>query len=299
MGISRATIKLLMREGHREKFFGSVLTAGRQDVYATSKDLQKYAKEMKFQLKPGVEMSISDEKIFQKKGYITDRALLLSLGFDNIDSMDCSDCEQCTIVHDLNEDVSDKMHNKYDMILDFGTSEHIFNFPKVLENYNKMLKVGGRIIHGLPSSNYVDHGLYMFSPTLFYDYYSANKWDIIDQFFIKLSLKHNTQLWNIYNYVPDSLNGFYIGWLNIGLYAIWFIAKKTDKSTFNASVQQGYYLRRWNITPDMKLRLVNKPWLNRIIDLLPEGLKDILRPLYYQIIAKMPLRFFLKLIARY
>ena len=61
------------------------------------------------------------------------------------------------------------------MIIDGGTMEHIFHIPNVLNNIYRMLRVGGRIIHISPSSNYVDHGFYSFSPTLFYDFYQTNK----------------------------------------------------------------------------------------------------------------------------
>lgn len=293
MGIARGMIKLLMREGNRKFFCGKILTAGKQDVYATEDDLQRWAREMGFQLKPAVEMSLSDKKEFKEKRFITATALFQSLGFDAIDSMDYSDFEGCTIMHDLNKDVSDALHDKYDLIFDGGTSEHIFNLPKVFENYNKMLKVGGRMIHSSPSSNYTDHGFYMFSPTLFYDYYSANKWNIIDSFFIKHSLRPDKHLWSIYNYTPDCLDRLAVGGLSRGVYAIFFNAQKTAISTFDASVQQGYCTRAWDRTgPACKEDLMVK----MIKEYLPYWLRQFL---YSSIYMKLPLGVHLKLVARY
>lgn len=293
MGIARAMVKLLMREGKRENYSGHILTIGRQVTWVkTAQDLEKWAREMNFQLNPAAKTFLSNKKLI-KNNYMTDIVLFSSLGFNKIDSLDYSDFEQCKITHDLNKDVPAELHNKYDLIFDAGTSEHVFNLPKVLENYHKMLKVGGRLIHALPSSNHVDHGFYMFSPTLFWDYYSANNWDIKDALFFRYSKKHDTELWDIYNYVPGCLDRFSFGGLNKGLYGVFFVVKKTDKSTFHASVQQGFYLNIW------KSQKTSITWKKRIVAMLPEWLKLILHPLHDYIFSKIPLRFYLKIIGRY
>lgn len=302
MGIARETIKLLMREGKREPFSGKALTAGRQDVYATEHDLLRWAIEMRFQLKAGIEMSMSDKKGFKERGFITDTALFQSLGFDYVDSMDYSDYEGCTIVHDLNNDVSDSMYDKYDFIFDGGTSEHIFNLPKVLENYHKMLKAGGKIIHVLPSTNYTDHGFYMFSPTLFHDYYTANKWKIVDSFFMRNSNPQpNKHLCSIYNYTPGCLDILSIGGLNNGIYTLFINVQKTDSSTFDALVQQGYYLRNWDRTSKTSStgNLLKQRIKKQIEEHLPYWVGQELYFFYNKLYAKLPLRCHLKLIARY
>ena len=301
MGISRGMIKLLMREGKNEKYAGNVLTAGRQDIYATADNIRKWAEEMEFHLASNLKIHISDKEGFREKSYITDETLFLALGFDKIDSMDYSDYEECTVVHDLNIDVPHEFHNRYDLIFDGGTSEHIFHLPKVLENYNRMLKVGGRIIHALPSSNHVDHGFYMFSPTLFVDYYSSNKWSITDSLFFQYFPQHDTKLWNIYSYMPGCLDRYSFGGFHKGMYGIFFVAQKTKKSTFNASVQQGSFLRTWNssgmkpLTTDESTKSLWK----HLFNLLPSRLRNIIGPIFYKVSCKFPARFYLKLVARF
>lgn len=293
MAIPRALIKLLMREGKREKFFGKILTIGKQHVYASESDLHKWAKELEFELKTGI--TVSHKEDFAEIKSITDDSLFLSLGFDNINSMDYSTYEKCTIVHDLNEDVPETLHNNYDLIFDSGSSEHIFNIPKVFENYCKMLKTGGRIIIFSPSSNHVDHGFYMFSPTLFYDYYTANKWDIVDSLFIRYFRNHVKKLWHIYKYTAGCLERHSFGGLNKGLYGNFFILRKTSTSTFNAPIQQGYYLKTWN-----KMRVeASKSWRKNILRKIPISLKKVLVPAYDQFMLTLPLRLFLKLIVKY
>jgi hypothetical protein len=200
----------------------------------------------------------------------------------------------------LNKDVPADLYNRYDLIYDGGTSEHVFNFPKVLENYNRMLKVGGRIIHALPSSNFVDHGFYMFSPTVFVDYYASNKWDIINTFFIKHSFKNNKI--SIYSYEPSCFSRYSFGGFNKGMYEVFFVARKTDNSTFTASVQQGNYLRRWNISVQEKQvasNSTNSLLIKKISNLLPSKIRDKVRPYYCQLIFKLPLKNYLKFVAKY
>lgn len=301
MGIARAMIKLLMREGNQERFLGHVLTIGRQNISPTTiHDLERLAKEMNFKLRPFSEDVPFDNKA-AKNSPITDNILFFSLGFNGIDSIDYSDFEQCTITHDLNTDVPTNLYDKYDLIFDGGSTEHIFNVPKALENYHKALKVRGRIIHALPSNGLVDHGFYMFSPTLLWDYYSANKWEIKESLFYRHPREADAGLWDIYHYSPHCLD--MLSYLNLSKsrYAIFFVVKKTDKSTFDASVQQKFYLEVWKgglNTESVKFKKFYS-WKKKIVNLLPERLKLILRPLYLYIFSKIPLRCFLKMVGRY
>jgi len=295
MGVARGTIKLLMLEGKREPFTGKILTIGKQDVYATSEGIRKWAKELNYQLKIDVKMTLANNKALRAKACVSDEVLFLSLGFDRLDSMDYSDYEKCTIVHDLNNDIPERLFNHYDLILDGGSSEHIFNIPKVFESYNKMLKVGGRIIHILPSSNYVDHGFYCFSPTLFYDYYSANKWEIIDIFFIRQPAGLHAHIGDVYRYKPGGLDPLRNGGLEKGMYGLFVIVKKTKDSTFNAPVQQYLYTKHWHNNSKVNISWMRR-WMKKIWMILPEWFKEIVR---HQMVVRVPLRFYLKRIGRY
>jgi SAM-dependent methyltransferase len=292
MGLSRGTIKLLMKEGKREKYSGSLLTIGRQGIWVkNARDIEKWAEEMDFRLNPDTEISFP----------VTDTILFSSMGFDSIDSLDYSNYEQCTITHDLNKDAPPGLYNRFDLIFDGGSSEHIFNLPKVLENYNRILKVGGRIIHSLPSSNHVDHGFYMFSPTLLWDYYSSNNWEIKDSLFFRYTRNHYRGLWEIYEYTPGCLDRLSLGALDGRPYGIFFVIKKTEKSTSDAPVQQGAYSKMWDRAPSRSNAVLgaDNPFDKRITSVLPEKLRSALRPLYNSIMVKVPLGFHLKAIGRY
>ncbi len=70
------------------------------------------------------------------------------------------------------------MWEKYDIVLDVGTVEHVINIWQALVNMAGMVKQGGYIIHENPHSGWGNHGFYSLHPTLFNDFYSANGFSI-------------------------------------------------------------------------------------------------------------------------
>ena len=293
MGIPRGSIKLLMKIGKETSFSDlSILTIGRMDIWGTYTDVKKWAAEMGYSLKSNVEITLTGNNNLRGRGYISDTTFFKLMGFGKLDSLDYDNYQGCSIIHDLNVDISPEFYNKYDLILDGGTSEHVFNIPKVLENYNRMLKAGGLIIHGSPSSNYVDHGFYMFSPTLFFDYYSANKWEIKNCYFFKLTIRHYIDKWKIYEYTPGGLSK-HLGLLR-GMWGLFFVARKTEEATFDSPVQQGRYVSMWNASSKKDSatnETNNKTYLRKSISrLLPLSIKLLIYS-YYMRFAPLPLRF--------
>ena len=176
------------------------------------------------------------------KGCIDDHSLFEALGFNAVDTVDYSDYENADIILDLNQPVPESLHGRYDLILDAGTSEHIFHVPNVMANIHAMLREGGRIIHGAPTSNFVDHGFFMFSPTFFFDYYNANQFDIGACYLVEL-FNNPEQPWNIHELRPGAVDHL-LGRMN-GFFATYFTATKTRLSTGNVVPQQGAYRRQW------------------------------------------------------
>ena len=119
--------------------------------------------------------------------YIDDITLFKMFGFKQVDNLDISDYEGANILLDLNILLDNKvLLNKYDFIVDIGNTEHMFNIPIVLKNYELMLKQNGYILHMLPSNNYVDHGYYQFSPKLFEEYYRNKYWRIYNSYVVNI-----------------------------------------------------------------------------------------------------------------
>jgi hypothetical protein len=149
MGIDKHTDGMLRAEAAKRPFSGALLTLGVQTILGeANKDV----------------------------GYFK------SLGFETVRRMDVSPHEGADIIYDLNNDLNlfpELYAETFDCIIDGGTLEHVFNVPNALKNLFYLLKVGGRVLHFVASSGYIDHGFYMFSPMLFNKFYSVNKFEIL------------------------------------------------------------------------------------------------------------------------
>lgn len=77
---------------------------------------------------------------------------------------------------DLNHPV--ELDRKYDMVIDFGTAEHVFNVFQLFKTVHELTKPGGFIIHGLPFHGWVDHGFYNFQPTFYLDLAATNNYQV-------------------------------------------------------------------------------------------------------------------------
>ncbi len=66
---------------------------------------------------------------------------------------------------------------KFDLVIDPGTTEHCFNIGQAMLNAANAVKVGGRIYHS-PPMTMINHGFYNICPTMLYDFYTQNDWEI-------------------------------------------------------------------------------------------------------------------------
>jgi hypothetical protein len=159
--------------------------------------------------------------------------------------MDCSEYEQAHIIFDLNErECPEHLKGRYDFIIDSGTMEHVFHVPNFLTNVHAMLRPGGRVMHLTPSSNYIEHGFYCFSPTFFADYYSVNNYEINTMQVVKHAPQPEVP-WEISDYSPGCLDPVCFGGLDDGMYLTLCIVTKTPNSTCTAIPQQGRFRSEW------------------------------------------------------
>lgn len=67
----------------------------------------------------------------------------------------------------------------FDVVINHGTAEHVFNIAQVFASMHAACKVGGLMIHESPFTGWIDHGFYCLQPTLFYDVAAANGYEIV------------------------------------------------------------------------------------------------------------------------
>jgi hypothetical protein len=165
MGILFVDARNLL-EARRGESGGSVVTFGRQTAYFHKRDLAKLA------------AMVGDDPAATKwlANYHwrdpADGFLREVLRFENVDSIDFSDYEGASIVHDIGEPIPVELHGRYDLAIDGGTLEHVFNLPVALANLIRLVRVGGHAYTHGPANNLCGHGLYQFSPELMHRVFS-------------------------------------------------------------------------------------------------------------------------------
>ncbi len=158
MGLNWHSMNLLV-EARREGIeLGRVLTIGRLNIFVSKPKIRQML------IANGLDDLYRDEAASAKYA----EPILEMLGASHVDSLDASDYEGATLIADLNKPISEDLYSRYDLIVDGGTIEHIFNLPTALSNLMKMVKPGGRLVVCTMANNYFGHGFYQISPELFY-----------------------------------------------------------------------------------------------------------------------------------
>jgi hypothetical protein len=232
MAISRPMAKLLLSESKVRPFHGSVLQLGRQAVLFSERELVAWT---------GHEAGKPETA--GKNSPLTDEEFFDFLGFDQVFSCDVSAYEKASMILDLNVPVPQDLHNRFDVIYDGGTMEHVFNVPAVLANIHAMLKTGGRVIHVSPTSNMVDHGFYSFSPIFFADYYKANHYEL--QTLHLFECASWTGSWEIYDCLARGLDNRLGRVCTSKMSGVFCVAEKKQESTAQVFPSQGHFSKLW------------------------------------------------------
>lgn len=90
------------------------------------------------------------------------------LGAKEIFAIDFSAFEGAQILHDMNLPIPETLVSSFDLVLDGGTLEHIFDLATALRNAAFMVRPNGRFISLTQANNFCGHGFYQFSPELYY-----------------------------------------------------------------------------------------------------------------------------------
>jgi hypothetical protein len=86
-----------------------------------------------------------------------------------------------TMSFDLNgQDLPRRMKGHYDVVLNFGTTEHVVNQFHCFKTVHDALTVGGIAYHQVPSIGYSDHGYFAYEPKFFTHLAEANGYEIVD-----------------------------------------------------------------------------------------------------------------------
>ncbi|MCE7997267.1 MAG: class I SAM-dependent methyltransferase [Rhodobiaceae bacterium] len=106
--------------------------------------------------------------------------VLIDAGFEYV-ALDIFEAER-TIVFDLNSHTpGPKLVGKFDLVTNFGTTEHVFNQIEAFRTMHLLLKPDGLSFHDLPFSGFIKHGLFRYDPLFFSSLIKSNDYQLVRQ----------------------------------------------------------------------------------------------------------------------
>lgn len=177
MGLALPIVRLLI-DRHRTRPLGpSVLTLGVQDIDATAQEVQALLR--------GEFVDEPTAPLLPRQAMSSD-AFFSALGFSAYQSLDLFGEEGATIIHDLAQPTPARLRQKFDLIIDGGTIEHIFDIAAGLRAIVTMLRVGGVAFHVSPLSGWENHGFYSINPKLLERFYRSNGFDLDGAWLVRI-----------------------------------------------------------------------------------------------------------------
>ena len=118
--------------------------------------------------------NLSNSKSFTTEDYFK------SVGFKEYKSIDINGAYN-SLQFDLNKNISEtySYNEKYDLVINNGTGEHVFNQYALFLNFHNLTKLNGIMLNILPFIDWINHGFYNFNPIFFADLAASNNYEII------------------------------------------------------------------------------------------------------------------------
>jgi hypothetical protein len=176
MGVGYQGLQFALLAKRRRVDFSRTITLGRQNHYLDAATLRSMFDRFGFPL------SAADEGVILQDPYSEN--LFKKLGAVTAESVDASDYEGANLIHDFNNPIDPLLNQRYSCVVDFGSLEHIFNFPVAIKNITDLIEVGGHFLSMTTANNFMGHGFYQFSPELFFSYLSVNGFSEIEIYLV-------------------------------------------------------------------------------------------------------------------
>ena len=105
---------------------------------------------------------------------------LLCVGYDEYHSIDINGAYD-SFKFDLNKNIYKfyGFEEKFDLVINNGTGEHVFNQYSFFLNFHNLTKKNGLMLNILPFVDWINHGFYNFNPIFFADLAASNSYKIL------------------------------------------------------------------------------------------------------------------------
>ena len=164
--------------------------------------IKKYKQLDKSQIK---NLNLLKEKTIKKIKFTT-HEFFLSIGFKIYHSIDINGAYE-SFEFDLNKNILSeyKFNKKYDLVINNGTGEHIFNQYALFLNMHNSTNKNGLMLHLLPFIDWINHGFYNFNPIFFADLAASNEYEIVKMSFANRNATEINIESKVYNLVFEQI----------------------------------------------------------------------------------------------
>ena len=164
MGISMIPGLFLARHSGavRGKERGVIL--GRQKLHLSERRMGRFLRHLNAM---GYNLTAAD--ISQDDGFT--ETLLQHLSYPKMEAMDFTAQEGAEHVHDLNLPLRPELHGLFDVVIDGGTTEHIFHIGTALDTCHQLLKPGGIMLCFVAADGWFGHGFFQTGPDVPWRYW--------------------------------------------------------------------------------------------------------------------------------
>ena len=164
MGISMIPGLFLARNAAHVAAAERAIILGRQKLHLSERRMQRFLKVMGRRGIPLTEEEITQEDGFSEK-------LFTRLGYPRMEAMDFTAKEGAEHIHDLNKPLPKPLHGQFDLVIDGGTTEHIFQIGTALDTCHKLLKPGGVVMSFVSCDGWFGHGFFQTGPDVPWRYW--------------------------------------------------------------------------------------------------------------------------------
>lgn len=164
MGISMIPGLFLARNARHVAPGGRGLVLGRQKLHLKPGGVARLcrrAAEYGHDLDPGA--------VVQEDGFT--EALFAALGYPRMEAMDFTAQEGAEHIHDLNRPPPAELKGQFDLLLDGGTTEHVFHIGQALDTCHALLKPGGVMMSFVAADGWFGHGFFQVGPDVPWRYW--------------------------------------------------------------------------------------------------------------------------------
>jgi hypothetical protein len=223
----------------------SVLEIGSQELHLKKEDLKQLFDNA------GIKSDLVDEypnlNNWPEKPRCSSKFFYESLGIKEYQCMDMNG-DYGAIVHDLNKPFEDRSKfNKFDIVTDHGSCEHVFNIAECYRTMHNLTKLGGYII--VAQAIWKGNGYFKFDESFFEGIAAANNYKIIFNSYeispgektkngshLQFHIPRNRELFNVLDF--SKLEG-------LGIYGV---LQKTKEDEFKIPYQGKFMKEVYNIS---------------------------------------------------